>query len=318
MLSRVANSIYWINRYIERAENYARFIDVNFNLALEMPNQQDDVQWRPILEATTDDELFAELCDVDYSPESVLNFMIFEEKNPNSILSCINAARENARTIRENMSIELWEHLNAFYLRVQEAKKHKAQIVRSPREFLKEIKSGSELLTGIEEATITHNEGWHFGRLGRFMERADKTARFIDVKYFIILPDSKAVGSMVDMLQWSTVLKSTSAYMMYRRKYGQITPQKIVEFLILDRMFPRSIYYCLHHALQSLKRIATLQKTSQANPAAKKLAIHRADLFYTNIDEIINNGLHEYIDSLQLVVNEVNNAVYKTFFEFKD
>ncbi len=318
MLSRVANSIYWINRYIERAENYARFIDVNFNLALEMPNQQDDVQWKPILETTADDELFAKLCNADYTQENVLNFMIFDEKNSNSIISCINSARENARTIRENMSIEMWEHLNGFYFRVKEAKDRKGQILRSPREFLKEIKSGSELLTGIEDATITHNEGWYFGRLGRFLERADMTARFVDVKYFIILPDSKAVGSMVDILQWSTVLKSTSAYMMYRRKYGQLTPQKIVEFLILDRLFPRSVYYCLHHALESVKRIGLLQKTSPTNAAAKKLAVHRADLYYTNVDEIIDNGLHEYIDSLQLVVNEVNTAVYKTFFEFKE
>ncbi|GAB4480438.1 MAG: alpha-E domain-containing protein [Thermoflexibacter sp.] len=317
MLSRVANSIYWINRYIERAENYARFVGVNTSLALDTANIPDAMQWMPLVATTADEELFQELYG-EPTQENVFNFLIFDDRNFNSVYSCVMNARENARTIRENISIEMWEHINGFYYLVRNAAKNRHNILPSSREFLKEVVQGSQLLMGIEDSTISHTEGWHFGKLGRYIERADKTARILDVKYFLLLPSVEEVGSVLDMIQWSSVLKSVSAFMMYRRTYGQLFPQKIIEFLILDRYFPRSVYYCTLNAQHILKSILKSHRGSIKTPAMKKLAMLSSELYYTNVKEIINFGMHEYIDRLQTIINEVNDNIHETFFAMKN
>jgi uncharacterized alpha-E superfamily protein len=318
MLSRVANSIYWINRYIERAENYARFIGVNANLALDTANIPDAMQWSPLVATTADEELYKDVYGEVFTQENIFNFLTFDTINDNSIMACVNNARENARTIRENISIEMWEHINGFYHNVRNTSLQKNNIMGNPREFLKEIVQGSQLLLGIEDSTISHSEGWYFGRLGRFIERADKTARLLDVKYFILLPSVHEVGSVLDLIQWSSVLKSVSAFMMYRRKYGQLMPQKIVEFLILDKQFPRSVYYCTASAQMMLKNVLKAHRSSVKNPAMKKLAMLNSELYYTNAQEIIDFGMHEYIDRLQTIINEVNNEIHEMFFAVKD
>lgn len=317
MLSRVANSIYWINRYIERAENYARFIGVNANLALDTANIPDAMQWMPLVATTADEELYKDIYGVP-TQENIFNFLTFDSNNSNSVYACVMNARENARTIRENISIEMWEHINGFYHSVREAGNNKQNILPNPREFLKGIVQGSQLLSGIEDSTISHTEGWSFGKLGRFIERADKTARLLDVKYFILLPSLDEVGSVLDLIQWSAVLKSVSAFMMYRRKHGQLLPNKIVEFLILDKDFPRSVYYCTSNAQMMLKNILTTHRSSVKNPAMRKLAMLNSELYYTNTKEIMKFGMHEYIDRLQTIINEVNNEIHEMFFAIKD
>lgn len=317
MLSRVANSIYWINRYIERAENYARFIGVNANLALDTANIPDAMQWMPLVATTADEELYKDIYGIP-TQENIFNFLTFDSNNSNSVYACVMNARENARTIRENISIEMWEHINGFYHNVREAGNNKQNILPNPREFLKGIVQGSQLLSGIEDSTISHTEGWNFGKLGRFIERADKTARLLDVKYFILLPSLDEVGSVLDLIQWSAVLKSVSAFMMYRRKHGQLLPNKIVEFLILDKDFPRSVYYCTSSAQVMLKNILTTHRSSVKNPAMRKLAMLNSELYYTNTKEIMKFGMHEYIDRLQTIINEVNNEIHAMFFAMKD
>ena len=183
MLSRVANSIYWMNRYIERADNYARFISVNFKLALDLPPNVPE-QWEPLIVATADHYNFFEHYS-EANRENVLYFMTFDENNPNSILSCLYSARENARTIRESISREMWEYVNQIYWTVKErVEGSKSWEISRYQGFLEEIKSGSQLFYGIVDSTITRGEGWHFGQLGKLLERADKTTRFLDVKYF--------------------------------------------------------------------------------------------------------------------------------------
>lgn len=317
MLSRVANSIYWINRYIERAENYARFIGVNANLALDTANIPDAMQWMPLVATTADEELYKDIYGIP-TQENIFNFLTFDSNNSNSVHACVMNARENARTIRENISIEMWEHINGFYHSVREAGNNKQNILPNPREFLKGIVQGSQLLSGIEDSTISHTEGWNFGKLGRFIERADKTARLLDVKYFILLPSLDEVGSVLDLIQWSAVLKSVSAFMMYRRKHGQLLPNKIVEFLILDKDFPRSVYYCTSNAQVMLKNILKTHRSSVKNPAMRKLAMLNSELYYTNTKEIMKFGMHEYIDRLQTIINEVNNEIHAMFFAMKD
>lgn len=317
MLSRVANSIYWINRYIERAENYARFIGVNANLALDTANIPDAMQWMPLVATTADEELYKDIYG-EPSQEDIFNFLTFDNNNSNSVYACVMNARENARTIRENISIEMWEHINGFYHNVRDTANKRQEILPNPREFLKSVVQGSQLLSGIEDSTISHTEGWHFGKLGRFLERADKTARLLDVKYFILLPSVDEVGSVLDLIQWSAVLKSVSAFMMYRRKHGQLLPNKIVEFLILDKDFPRSVYYCTASAQVMLKNILRTHRSSVKNPAMQKLAMLNSELYYTNTKEIMKFGMHEYIDRLQTIINEVNNEIHQMFFAVKD
>ncbi len=313
MLSRVANSIYWMNRYVERSENYARFMGVTFNLILDMPPGGKQ-QWEPLLMVTGDDRLFYEHYD-EPTPENVLRFISFDERNPNAVLSCLFRARENARSIREIISREMWEQLNQFYHRIREHSGKKKWNMDNWQDFFNEVKMGSQLFFGIIDSTITRNEGWHFGRLGRYLERADKTSRFIDVKYFILLPGSDPVGSNLDQLQWSTVLKSVSAFNMYRQAYRSINPLEIVTFLVLDREFPRSIYYCLQQAELSLKKING--GASIGRPAAKLLGKLLADLEYSDVNDIFALGLHQFLDHFQFRLNKVGDAIFDAYFALK-
>ncbi len=315
MLSRVANSIYWINRYIERAENYARFIDVNFHLMFDLPPEISE-QWAPLVITMADEKLFKQYFDQP-TRDHVLYFMTFEMRNPNSILSNLYQARENARTIRETISKEMWEHINQFYLRVKEAA-HQQMDMLGLQAFYNEVKMGSQLFFGIVDSTITRSDGWHFGRVGRFLERADKISRFVDVKYFILLPDTNLIGSPLDILQWSSVLKSASAYNMFRQQYKEITPANIVEFLVLDKLFPRSVLYSLLYAETSLREISgTSSAMRYSNDAEKKLSRLRSEIEFTSIDEVFDIGLHEFIDGFQAKNNEVGQSVFDTFFAIK-
>src|SRR5436190_10621221 len=247
MLSRVADSVLWMARYVERAENVARFIDVNHNLMLDLGEELGD-QWAPLIYTTGDHEAFFRRY-TDATRENVLNFLAFDKENPNSILSCVCSARENARTAREIISSDMWEELNRFYLLVREAVKLGG---KSDYEFFAQVKRASHLLIGTTDATMSHGEAWHFARLGRLLERADKTSSIVDVKYFILLPQTADVGTSLDVVQWSALLRSASALEMYRRTHGRIAPQKVIDFLLLDRAFPRSVRYCVGFVVVSL------------------------------------------------------------------
>jgi uncharacterized alpha-E superfamily protein len=315
MLSRVANSIYWMNRYVERAENYARYVSVNFNLALDLPMSVAE-QWDPLLIATTDNFTYYKYYDAPVR-EQVVAFMSFDERNPNSILTCVADARENARTIRESISREMWEYINQFYWRVKDAAVwSKTWDMSQYQTFFSQVKADVQLFYGIVDSTITRNEAWHFGRLGRLLERADKTTRFLDVSYFTYKPDSDAVGSTIELLLWTAVLKSVSAYNMYRQQYREISPSHIVEFLVLDKAFPRSVSYCIKQAELSLYEISGQAPTKgYSNLAEKALSKLRTDVEFTEISDITH--LHEYLDTFQTRNNEAAGAIFKTYFDLK-
>jgi uncharacterized alpha-E superfamily protein len=248
MLSRVADSIYWLNRYIERAENVARFVDVNLKLMLDMPTNVVQ-QWDPLVAITGDLPTFKERYGVA-TAENVIHFLSFDREYANSIITCLQAARQNARSVREIISSEMWEQINEFYLFVKDASPEQSQA--QLQEFFNQVKIYSHLFQGLMNATMAHNEGWHFGQMGRLIERADKTSRILDVKYFILLPSPEDVGSTIDEIQWMALLKSASAYEMYRKKVHRITPEGVAKFLVLDREFPRSIYFSLLQMERSL------------------------------------------------------------------
>ncbi|MBW4443016.1 MAG: alpha-E domain-containing protein [Plectolyngbya sp. WJT66-NPBG17] len=310
MLSRVADSIYWMNRYVERAENIARFIDVNLTLLLDVPIGVSQ-QWKPLILTTGDLPIFEERYG-EANAANVIRFLTFDRTYPNSIISCLHAARENARSMREIISSEMWQQINAFYHFVNDAANEETLNFQT---FFREVKLSSHLFAGIASATMTHNEGWHFGLIGRWLERADKTSRIVDVKYFILLPSVRDVGTTLDQLQWIALLRSTSAYEMYRKRgLHRITPTSVAEFLVLDREFPRSIRYCIRQTERSLHQITGTPQGSWNTGVERCLGKLRSDLDYLTIDDVMEAGLHEFLDDLQRRTNEVGIKLSETFF----
>ncbi len=310
MLSRVAESIYWMGRYVERAESVARFIGVNLTLMLDSSDREQ--QWWPLVNTTGDHEDFKKRYQFA-TEENVLRFLTFDRENPNSIISCLRSARENARSVREIISSEMWLQLNTFYLKVNDAATN-GKGMGSPHDFYTDVKLASHLFTGITDATMTHGEAWHFCRLGRKLERADKTSRILDVKYFILLPSAAEVGTPLDDTQWAAVLRSASAFEMYRKKHGRIWPKGIVQFLLLDAEFPRSIRFCLNAANDSLSAISGTPPDQAVNKVEKLVCGLHSDLASSDVDKIINSGLHEYLDNLQDQLNLVGTGIFETFF----
>jgi uncharacterized alpha-E superfamily protein len=308
MLSRVAESIYWMNRYVERAENVARFIHVNLHLELDSPSPDAGKQWQPLVWTTGDEKQFLERHRTA-TRKNVLQFLTFEKENPNSIFSCIESARENARSVREVISSEMWVTLNRFYLMLQD-RVGSRKFLDDPNTFYSDVKTACALFLGESISTMSHNEGYHFGRIGRFIERADKTSRILDVKYYLLLPTLESVGMPIDTLQWIALLKSASAWEMFRKRFSAITPRNVADFLLFDAEFPRAILHCIREAQTSLNAI-----TDAGNPAKEQFEQLAAALTLTKIEDVIQNGLHQYLDGLQTQLNQADDAIFRTFFQ---
>ncbi len=315
MLSRVADSLFWLGRYTERAENYARFIEVNFNLSLDLPPGISE-QWQPLLKATGDYEKFLTLYK-SVNRENAIKFLGFDEKNPNSIISSVTKSRENARIVRENISKETWEVLNDLYHYILSLVKKKVWKKEDPQIYFKEIKQKIQLLNGIGHDTVPKTQGWYFTRLGQFMERADKTSRILDVKYHFLLPSVEEVGSPLDYLHWAALLKSVSAFNAYRRVYGKIEPKTIVEYLVLNKYFPRSVLFCLINVESCLLEISEYKGRGYSNNAEKAIGNLRADLEYANIADVFEFGLHEYLDNLQIRLNDISSEIHNQYFQIQ-
>ncbi|MFZ1454740.1 MAG: alpha-E domain-containing protein [Saprospiraceae bacterium] len=316
MLSRVANSIYWMGRYLERAENYARFMDVNFNLMLDLPRDQKE-QWLPLIQVTGDYGYYSEHY-TGYDRNDIIHFMAFDESNPNSIISSVSKARENAREIRENIIKETWEKLNELFHYVNGMAKSNDWMDGDPIPFFTGVKEQILLINGIGFATVARTESWYFRLLGMFLERADKTSRIVDVKYHILLPSPALVGSPMDYLHWSALLKSVSGFNTYRRLYGNLEASKVVEFLILNDVFPRSVFHCITEAEICLRNISGKSSRGFTNSSEKTIGALRSKLEFTSVNEIIDFGLHQYIDQLQSKITDISNNVNDTFFQLKN
>ncbi|MEQ9306130.1 MAG: alpha-E domain-containing protein, partial [Marinoscillum sp.] len=300
-------------RYTERAENYSRFIDVNFNLSMDLPPGMSE-QWKPLVMASGDNKLYQSLYD-DYSRENAIRFLAFDERNANSILSSVSKARENARQVRENTSKETWEVLNDLYHFMQEAVKRKMWKKLDP-ECFKQIKYKLQLYQGIGYDTSPRTQGWYFNKLGQFLERADKTSRILDVKYHVLLPSIDEVGSPLDFLHWNALLKSVSGFNAYKKLHGKIEPKNIVQYLVLNSYFPRSILFCLINAEACLHEISDA-KRGFTNPAEKEIGSLRSELEYADINDVFKSGLHEYLDRLQSRINDISTCVYEQYFRIR-
>ena len=309
MLSRVAESIYWMSRYIERAENMARIADVNEHLMLDLPPGLPP-QWAPLVAITGDESAF----DSRYSAadqDEVYWFLTFDAANPNSILSSLRAARENARSIREIISSAIWAEINEAYLYVE----HHAKARAAPdHAFLRNVIRASHSVEGATNATLSHAEAFHFSRIGRLTERADQTTRFVDIRYFTLLPSPHEVDTPTDDLHWTAVLQSASALEMYRQRHGMVQMRGAVEFLLVDPDFPRSVRNCVSRASESLRAITGTRPGTYRNAAERRLGRLAAELDYTSIEEVIIDGLHEFLDSTQAKLNACGASLRDSFF----
>lgn len=311
MLSRVADSLFWISRYIERAENTARIIDVNLNLILDLPGEER--LFEPVIKTAGCSRGFYSKY-TKATAENVMDFLTFDTDNQDSIINCVSTARENARCIRETITLEMWMLINKFYHRLHE-KNIKEEMLNNPHDFFTEIKEFCQLYVGIQDGTMSHGIGWNFAWLGRMLERADQTSRILDVKYYVLLPDVSMVGMTLDTVQWTALLKSVSAFEMFRKTYANVTPQNVSEFLILNKEFPRSVYYCLEHAERALHNIINHQKTMNGQKSLRVIGKLKSILEFSTVEEIIMHGLHETIDDIQVRLSDFNASIRNDFID---
>lgn len=315
MLSRVADACFWLSRYIERAEANARILDVNIQLLLDFEDQNGQTlqqHWQPILATLEDQERFNELYP-GISGDAVMAFVTFEKKNPHSIVSSVTQARENARTVREQISSEMWEQINRLYLYLLSSGA-RAAFLDSPIEFYRSLVDNLHSFQGITDATMTHGEGWQFLQAGKFLERADSTSRVLDIKYHILLPSGEQVGGMVDVTQWMAVLRSCSALEAYLKiSRGQVTGWQVAKFLILHDTFPRSIRFCVDSLDLALHEISGCDRAHFTNEAERHAGMLRSSLDYTTIEAVFATGLHQYLDQTQKRLTEISNALVKTY-----
>jgi uncharacterized alpha-E superfamily protein len=320
MLARVADSCFWLSRYIERAETNARILDVNMQLMLDFEDQNPNMlhqHWQPVLATLEDQELFSKHHE-KITPDSVMEFVTFEKKNPNAIISCIAAARENGRTVREQISSEMWEQLNRTFLYLRDGMA-RADFQDSPIDFYRGLVDKLHSFQGTSDATMIHGEGWDFLQLGKYVERADSTSRVLDIKYHILLPSGEQVGGHVDITQWMAVLRSCSALEAYlKTNVGEVSSWQVAEFLILHGEFPRSIRFCANQLNNALHSISGCEAGYFSNEAERLCGMLRSNLNYATIGAIFETGLHQFLDQTQVRLNDIATAITETYCKWMD
>jgi uncharacterized alpha-E superfamily protein len=310
MLSRVASNLYWMSRYVERAENTARVLDVTWRMSLlvKEPRLQDQ-EWTAPLNITGTLFPFAGRHSIVCARE-VLHFMALDPENPSSIYACARQARENARAIRGSITSEMWEVLNGTWLEMQQMDEEKME-AHGISAFFDWVKERSHLFRGVTFGTMHRDDAYEFTRLGTHVERADSTARILDVKYHILLPSVKDVGGAVDYYQWSAVLRSVAAFEAYRKVYRDvITPLKLAELLILRDDIPRSLRFCLRQVHDTLGHVQNAQSGETLRRAGQMLS----QLQYGRISEIFAGGLHEYLTEFLDSSQALSSHIQRSFF----
>jgi len=310
LLARYAEATFWMARYVERAENLARVLDVNETFSRDTHGGQN---WRSVLQLYDDGERFLARHD-EASAAAVTYFYVLDPENPGSILSTIRMARENARTLRPLISTEMWIQLNIFYNRLRALT---ADDLREPRlvRLCGFIKESCQAHTGITEGTFYRDAGWSFYQMGRNLERADQTTRLLDVKYHLLLPSPAVVGSPVDISQWNAVLRSASGYHAYRRvRPSGMTAASVAGFLLFHANFPRSVHACVRALADDLAQLRAHFALDAGTQAAAELGVLLRSLESERIDAVVARGLHEYIDGIQIRLMAITAALGGEFF----
>jgi uncharacterized alpha-E superfamily protein len=314
MLSRIAESLFWLARYIERAEDTARILDVNYHMLLEQSQQAYRLRWEPLIIMAGEEKLFRRLYS-EVNAENVFEFLAFRHDNPSSIVQCISQARENARTIRDRISREMWEDINGLYYMMMRFNAPD-EIRAGPHRFCDRIKFGAHRFHGVTDATLPHDEGWEFLRVGWSLERAEMTARLVDVQYHNFLDELPVVG-VPDNHQWMAVLRSVGAYEAYHRNYHSvIEPEKVAEMLILHPKHPRSIRFSATEVQAGLRAISGTGPGSYANEAERLTGKVLERLRYDTVGEIFKQGLHDYLSNLVRMCSAIGEDIARTYFYY--
>ncbi|KMW58531.1 Protein containing domains DUF403 [Candidatus Rhodobacter oscarellae] len=291
MLGKTANGLFWMSRYLERAENTVRLIETGQRIALTRSGASDD-DWTSVLQTAGALGAYKEAHD-EVTRDQAIDWMLRAGDNPSSVLSTIKTARQNARTVRTAITGEVWEATNAIYMYACDTLRRKVG-ERDLQEVLGHVRRRTALVRGVTHGTMLRNDIYDFARLGTFLERADNTARILDVKYYVLLPSVRAVGSAIDNVQWETILRSVSAQGGFRMEYGNATePRDIAHFLILDRRMPRSLAFCIGKICDNLGYLAASYGTQ---PTSLQRAIKMQQKKLSgDMDAIFDSGLHEFI-----------------------
>ena len=310
MLSRVAETIYWMSRQVERAENLARFLEITHTLSLDQPEHFVD-PWEPLIKVTADDEIFASRWE-QANAESVTQFLAFDDQYANSMLSSLRQARENARVVRESLSSECYEQINEFYHFVHEASL--SPQLDAPNRFFDAVRRLALQWTGVLDSTMSRDLSWHFANVGRLIERADKTSRILDAKYFNLLPSVEDVGTAVDDVQWSALLLAISGFETYRRQHHLIAVEKVIDFFIFNDSFPRSILFCVVGFEHSLEKIVSTSGDDRRQSARERTIELRTKLANTDVSDVLSRGMHQFIDKLQIDLNWIGDGMNDDYF----
>lgn len=310
MLSRTADHLYWMARYIERAENMARVLDVTYRMSLVSSGAHSDADtWKPPVIIADDVEVF-ERDYGEYTAANVMRYMALDERNHSSIVSCLNAARENARSVRVAMSSEMWETVNALWL---ELRQRIAQGLDEAEigEFCEWVKSRSHLFRGVTYGTMLRDDGYMFVRLGTFIERADNTARLLDAKYHLLMAQAdQAPDAAVDYYEWSSLLRSVSSFEAYQKVFRDtIEPSKVVDLLVLHDDMPRSLHACYTEITPIMEQLCAGRSCEFLRQAGE---IH-AKLRFGRLEDVLRLGLHQFLQDFIARNNALGTLIQRTF-----
>lgn len=311
MLSRTADSLYWLSRYLERADFVARILEVGSRLAALLgPGESGTTEWRSALSTAGCLDAFNQVYD-EITSHNVIEFLAFSDKNPSSIRQCIETARFNARSIRTALTSTMWETINGAWLDLQGIR-IKSLVQREQSQFLEWVKDVSLRFDGSAYRTMLRDEGFWFSRLGTFLERADNTARILDVKYHVLLPETSEVGGGLDYSQWAAILRTVNSLTAYHWVYrDSLKPWLIAELLILKPEMPRSLRSCYQTLVESLDHLAT--EYGRQGPAQRKAREIALKLEQGRIDEIFIVGLHEFIETFLADNSKVGTAIVEQY-----
>jgi uncharacterized alpha-E superfamily protein len=315
LLARFAENNFWLARYMERAENLARILDVNETFAQDGRGPED---WLPIVHLHDDTARFFEH-HAAATAEAVIHFYVLERDNPTSIIAAVRMARENARSLRHLISTEMWRHLNVFYNRLAELRPGDLNLSQLSA-LCATIKEDCQLHAGIVEGTYYRDQGWYFYQIGKYLERADQTTRLLDINYHRLMPSPDEADSQVDASQWNALLRSAAGYHAFRRAYPSgMEPAKVVGFLLFDPGFPRSVAVCLREVDELFGGLASLADLRAAPVRVDALdAVRAATARSSEIDEVVASGLHDFLDQLQRQLIRLSDDLGSTFFGHRD
>jgi uncharacterized alpha-E superfamily protein len=315
MLSRVADSLYWMSRYIERAEHTTRLLDVNLNLMLDESATSADRRWQRMLHALGNPKSVVWAGD----PYDLTQSLIFDTGNKASILSCIISARENSRQVREQISTEQWQRLNSLFLQVTRPELQVAAPDNSeqPTEFLQQVIEAIHQFQGVSDSTMSHGEGWQFIQVGRYIERATATALLLEAYHADLWCQPERVPEGNEYLFMMGLLRSATAFEAYCKVYtADLTPDRILEFLLLDAEFPHSLRFAIDNLQHALESIDNESGKSRAEPLRRLSGRLQAMLSYSSVDEILNGDVVAYLRGIQIECRAIHEAIYNLYIDY--